>query len=452
LIGALLAASWLLSACVPTPTARRPVAQGLKPSAKPGAGALVTPKPGASRKPVLPAGPTVRLTGKVELDAHYIIANNAGSLIANNGGSAIVLKGGTLISDNGLGLISDNGLGLISDNGLGLISNNGAGYRTLSTDVAVGTVLPVKGMAVIPVSMRSGEIVGKPVFTDAQGGYVLEVPESLKGNLRLVARVPVTKQDDPIAQDSRMQYNLVVGARAATKASTLDEDTALTTKYLRACFASRIREAMVTDDVAASTEALLRALEAPELLLNALKGAIGDLNAAGKAINVKALSAAEVDRIAQRATDVLLSHLDLDTLEVDPATLNREFLEGSLKELALPGMTEVLKQVRTGAKGKMTADARHFDTHPLILKAARPYTIRRPSDLCDFLVEDFLLGTVDRFPEVEELFMSIDVPHTQATRLNTLSIGILAAVGQTLLTNTEAKTQMVDAIRSAKAP
>jgi hypothetical protein len=46
--------------------------------------------------------------------------------------------------------------------------------------------------------------------------------------------------------------------------------------------------------------------------------------------------------------------------------------------------------------------------------------------------------------------MSIDVPYTQATRLNTLSIGILAAVGQTLLTSTEAKTQMVDAIRSAR--
>jgi hypothetical protein len=436
---------------MPTPAARRPLTpQGVKPSARPSAGALVTPRPGASLKPTLPAGPTMRVKGHVEIDAHYIVATNAGAIVANNGGSAIVLKGGTLISDNGLGLISDNGLGLISDNGLGLIANNGAGYRTLSTDLAVGTVLPVKGMAIIPFSMRTGEVVGKPVFTDAQGGYELEVPESLKGNLRLAARVPVTKQDDPIARDTRLQYNLVVETKAKT--STLDEDTALATKYLRACFASRLREAMVTDDVAGSTEALLRALEAPELLLNALKGTIGELNAAGQAIGVKNLPEAEVDRIAQRVTDVLLSYIDLDTLEVDPATLNREGFDGSVKERALPGMADVLKQVRNGARAKMTSIPLHFDTHPLILKAAKPYQIRKPSDLCDFMVEDLLLGTVDRFDELQELFISIEVSPAQATRLNTLSLGILATVGQTLLTSTDAKTQMIDAIQSAKTP
>src|SRR5687768_11481504 len=70
----------------------------------------VTPKPKASRKPVLLEGPTAQLKGTIAIDAHYIISNNAGAVISNNAGSAIALKEGKLLSDNGLGLLSDNGL------------------------------------------------------------------------------------------------------------------------------------------------------------------------------------------------------------------------------------------------------------------------------------------------------------------------------------------------------
>ncbi|MFN3430244.1 MAG: hypothetical protein ACK46X_09845, partial [Candidatus Sericytochromatia bacterium] len=172
---------------------------------KPKATASAKPKPSATRKPVLLEGPTASLKGTIAIDAHYILSNNAGALISNNSGSAIALNEGKLLSDNGLGLLSDNGLGLLSDNGLGIIANNSGGlisngaasynvrhsrYRIQATDVPLGQVLPVKGMAVFPISLRTGEIVARPVFTDAQGGYTLVVPEAVKGNIRLVARVP----------------------------------------------------------------------------------------------------------------------------------------------------------------------------------------------------------------------------------------------------------------------
>jgi hypothetical protein len=453
IVGSLVALSCLMSACALTPSqATRATGKAtVKPKAKPSVAAAST-RPEASAVPRLPEGPTVRLTGKVEVDAHYLLANNAGTLVANNGGSAIVLKGGTLISDNGLGLIANNGLGLISNNGLGLIANNSAGYRTLSTDVAVGTVLPVKGMAVLPVSMRTGELVGKPVFTDAQGGYSVDVPESLKGSLRLVARVPVSKQDDPIAQDPRMQYNLVVETKAAAKASQLDEDSALVTKYLRACVANTIKESMLTEDVPATTERFIKWLKAPELVINALKGMISDLNTAGQAINAKDLSEAELDRIAQRVTDVLLSYIALDTLEVDPVALKRDHVEGATREFAIPAMVDVLKQVRNGAKAKMTADPLHFDSHPMIMAAKKPYQIRKPSDLGDFVVEEIMLSLVDRYDDLKDLFTSIDVPRHQAYRLNTLSLAILTTVGQTMLTSSDAKATMVATIKNTGKP
>lgn len=453
IIGSLVALSCLLSACALTPSqATRATSKAtVKPKAKPSV-ATASTRPEASATPQLPAGPTVRLTGKVEVDAHYMLANNAGTLVANNGGSAIVLNGGTLISDNGLGLIANNGLGLISNNGLGLIANNSAGYRTLSTDVAVGTVLPVKGMAVLPVSMRTGELVGKPVFTDAQGGYSVDVPESLKGSLRLVARVPVTKQDDPIAQDPRMQYNLVVETKTAAKASKLDEDSALVTKYLRACVANTIKESILTEDIAATTERFVKWVKAPELVINALKGMISDLNAAGKAIDAKALPEAEVDRIAQRVTDVLLSYIDLDSLEVDPVALKRDHVEGAAKEFAIPAMVDVLRQVRNGAKAKMADNPLHFDTHPMIMAAEKTYQIRKPSDLGDFVVEEIMLSPRDRYDDLKDLFTSIDVPRHQAFRLNTLTLGILTTVGQTMLTSSDAKANMVATIKNTGKP
>jgi hypothetical protein len=470
-------------------TPRKPtsVRASVAASARPTVTPTTTPRPRTSPTPSVP---TVRFSGKIEVDAHYLVSNNAGSVISNGGASAIVLKGGGLISAKGLGLLSDNGLGLLSDNGLGLIannsaglisnngsgliSNNGSGYRLLAdSSVAVGTILPVKGMAVIPIAMRTGEVVGKPVFTDERGGYALDLPQSLKGSVRIVARVPVTSKSDPIAEDPRVQYTLVVNAAsgaapvasptpataspspgaspstAPVAASTINEDTALVTKYVRSCFAGRIEEMMLTTDIDTTTKNTLAKLKVPEVLLETLKGTFVDVNKTAKDVGLAAMTADQVDLIAQRASDVLLSYIDLETLVTDPAELQRPADWGK-KERAVAGMNEVMGMLRDGARRKMTENPAFFETQPYMVATAGRFQIRKPSDLGDFMVEEYMLSSVDRGKEVDEVFASVGVAQTEARRLNTICLGILATVGKVLFSNTEAKTQVLDAIRSAK--
>jgi hypothetical protein len=129
--------------------------------------------------------------------------------------------------------------------------------------------------------------------------------------------------------------------------------------------------------------------------------------------------------------------------------LKRDHVEGAAKEFAIPAMVDVLRQVRNGAKAKMAIDPLHFDSHPMIVAAAKPYQIRKPSDLGDFVVEEIMLSLVDRYADLKDLFTSIDVPRTQAYRLNTLTLGILTTVGQTMLTSSDAKANMVATIKAA---
>jgi hypothetical protein len=480
-----IAGAFLLSACTMAmpgqQTPRKPtnVRASVAASARPTVTPTTTPRPRTSPTPSVP---TVRFSGKIEVDAHYLVSNNAGSVISNGGASAIVLKGGGLISAKGLGLLSDNGLGLLSDNGLGLIgnnsagliANNGSGYRLLADSaVAVGTILPVKGMAVIPIAMRTGEVVGKPVFTDERGGYALDLPQSLKGSVRIVARVPVTSTSDPIAEDPRVQYTLVVNAAsgaapvasptpatavpspgaspstAPVAASTINEDTALVTKYVRSCFAGRIEEMMLTQDIDTTSKNTLAKLKVPEVLLETLKGTFVDVNKTAKDVGVATMSADQVDLIAQRASDVLLSYIDLETLVTDPAELQRPADWGK-KERAVAGMNEVMGMLRDGARLKMTENPAFFETQPYMVATAGRYQIRKPSDLGDFMVEEYMLSSVDRGKEVDEIFASVGVAQTEGRRLNTICLGILATVGKVLFSNTEAKTQVLDAIRGAK--
>jgi hypothetical protein len=451
LIGSLVAVSWLMSACSLTPTnPRRPIATK---SAKPGA--LATPKPAASRKPgVLLAGPTSAVKGHVAIDAHYIIANNAGSLIANNGGSAIALKAGTLISDNGLGLISDNGLGLISDNGLGLISNNGGGlisdnglgFRILqAAAVELGTVLPVKGMAIIPLSMRTGEVVGKPVFTDAQGAYSIEVPDAVKGNLRLVARVPVAKADDPLATDPGAQYNLVL--KSATQDAVIDEDTSVTTKYVRACFAGRIKDLMVAPDAEEAAAKLVRSLGFSPTIKDFVSGTVVEINTTAKAAMVHEMSEAEAQRVAQRVADVLLSFVEVESLEVDPVKYGKI----GPKEPALAGLTDIVRQLRGAATAKMKANPDHFNQQAWVTEAKWNRPIKKPADLSDFVVDNYWLGIDGTMTRTRGVFAELGIPEEQAERVNAIAIGILADLGEALLTTPGAKAEVLATIKDAGA-
>lgn len=450
--------SLLLGACALTAPTRPKASRAATATAKAGAkpSPIPSPKPSvvatSSPKPTLLEGPTALLKGKVEIDAYYIVSSKAGTVIANNGASTISLNAGTLISDNGLGLISDNGLGLIANNGLGLIANNGAGlisnnagtFRLLAEGgVALGTILPVKGMAVFPISLRTGEIVAKPVFTDAGGQYTLEVPEAVKGTIRIVARVPVAKADDPIAQDPRIQYNLVVDTGKAPQ--LIDEDSSIMSRYLRASFSNRFKEIMVSTDPDATAASVVQALGFDPALKSFLVSSVLKVNGAAKEAGVPAMTPDEVEALAQRVTDVLLSYVDVAGITVDPAQYGKP---GS-PEPALPGMTDIIRQIRDAATEKMTVDAEHFNTLPLVIEAKWPQTIKKPSDVCDFFVDTCMLSLTGNMDKNRTTLRAIGVKEGEVDRLNTISIGVLTALGQTLLSEDAAMTKILETIRAA---
>lgn len=451
----------LLSACnALAPAATRnsaPPKTAAKASARPSLGPSKAPGTTPKASPT-PQGPMTALVGSVQVDAHYLLSNKAGSLISNNGSSAIALKGGTLISDNGLGIvsnnaggiISDNGLGLISDNGLGLISNNSGSYRVFAADaVAVGTILPVKGMVVLPISMRTGAIVGKPVLTDDKGGYTLQVPESVAGTLRIVTRIPVAKADDPIAKDDRAQYNLLVdaGRPPAEQASAIDEDTSVGTRYLRAAFATRLKELIIADDADEAAGELVKALGFDASLKTFLSGTVVELNKASKDAGVPKMAPEAIDALSQRLTDLLLSYVPVYTIEIDPVKYGKT----GPKEPAFAGMADVIKQVRLAATASMAANPQAFEHAGWMADAEYPRVIKKPTDVCDFIVDNYLVSLHGARLGTFFAFNSAGVPDAefQSKRINALAIGLLANVGQTLLSQPEAKDRMLAAIKAS---
>jgi hypothetical protein len=154
--------------------------------------------------------------------------------------------------------------------------------------------------------------------------------------------------------------------------------------------------------------------------------------------------------VAQRVTDVLLSYIDFDTMEVDPAAIKRK----GDKQPAVPGMVALLKKCRTSATAKMTEVPTYFEKQPYILNAknAKGFVVRKPADVGDFIVQEFLLSTEDRYPELETVFVSIGLTIEDASQLNTLALGTLANVSQALFSSGDVKQQMLTAIDESAKP
>jgi hypothetical protein len=292
--------------------------------------------------------------------------------------------------------------------------------------------------------LRTGEIVARPVFTDAKGGYTLEVPEAVKGNIRLVARVPVAKANDPIAVDPRIQYNLVIKTGAVDP--VIDEDSSVATRYLRASFSGRLLELMVAEDINAAAEELVKSMGFAPSLKDILMSSVTEINTAAKDAGVATRSVEAQKELAQTITDILLSYVDLDNLVVDPV----KYGKFGPKEPAIPGLVDIVRQMREGATERMTTDPAFFDKQVWIVKEQRTREIKKPADVCDYIVDNYLLSVEGKVSRTKSAFTNIGVPEEEADRLNAIAIGVLTAVGQTLLTGSTAKDEMLAAIKASK--
>lgn len=410
----MLALALVAGACQRTPVATTttrkvaasPASAGsTKPSTTPEASA--TP-----RKLVLVPPPDgVALQGLVTVDAGYILSNNSSSIVANNSAGVLTL-GGAIVSDHGSGIVGNNGGTLISDHGGGLTGKVKWGLLA-DPETPLGTQLPVAGIAIQVVSMADGQPLaimrddtGNPVLTvasDAQGRYMAYVPKDFKGNVRVEARVPGS--NDPRLQLERVTAPALPGDRS------IDEETAQTSRYLRNAFTNHLRQWITTTDISATVTFYATTWKVPAFLRTQVSELIQGLNDAAVAAGVPKASQADQAALAKRLSDIMLSGIDLDAVQVDPSFSTKG--SDTLAEGAVAGMRAVLISVREHATTKLREDPTFLDHQPYVIAAnaklppEQAYHLIAPGDLGNFIVEEFLVrgdatpgGTLDQVRDV----------------------------------------------------
>jgi hypothetical protein len=342
-IAAALASTLLLSAC--------PAMTGSKVPKK------ATGVSSAQTKPSPKPADKTMLSGLLKMDAHYVISAGGGNVISAGGGNVISAGGGNVISAGGGNVISAGGGNVISA--------GGGNYRVLAdVKVSVGTVLPAKGMVVVPVSLTTGKPVGEAVFTDERGHYEIAIPKGLAENVRIVAAVPGKSASDPIVANRRLQY-AVIAAPDAGEDVTIDEDTALITRYLRVIIRHQTRNSIQASVWTSDEQA--QAYDQATLKLRAKATAIGLLG----------LPEERQLAVYERFTDILMASARLDTLK-----------NASDKPI-VPMLVGMLRDIREAATTKLIASPTFFAEQDYIKNQSGEgcvHEIVKPADVGDFLV------------------------------------------------------------------
>jgi hypothetical protein len=343
-IAAALAATLLLSAC--------PAMTGSKVPKK------ATGVSSAQTRPSPKPADKTLLSGLLKMDAHYVISAGGGNVISAGGGNVISAGGGNVISAGGGNVISAGGGNVISA--------GGGNYRVLAdASVPVGTVLPAKGMVVVPVSLVTGRPVGEAVFTDERGHYEVAIPKGMAENVRLVAAVPGKSASDPIVANRRLQY-AVVAAPDAGSDVTIDEDTALITRYLRVIIRHQVRNSIQAS------------VWTPEDQLAAYDKETLKLRAKAMAIGLIGLPEERQIAIYERFTDMLMASARLDTLKNASGT-----------GYIVPMLVGMLRDIREAATTKLVESPTFFAEQDYIKNQSGEgcvHEIVKPADVGDFLV------------------------------------------------------------------
>jgi hypothetical protein len=267
-------------------------------------------------------------------------------------------------------------------------------------------MLPAKGMVVVALSVTTGEPLTEAVFTDEQGRYTLKLPKGLTENVNLVAAVPGTSETDPKLSDRRLQYSVLTrpsGARA------IDEDTALTTRYLRAVFNNKV-QAFFQNMLVAS-----------DLALKPYPQGFRDMIAKAKAAKISQMPEPRQRVLYQRATRILMAMIELDATKAELS-----------QDLALPKMVSILREFREAAGKKLAADPAHFTKASYITE--QPlwgcyYVIKKPSDINDFLVTKYLaIGDELNLNKTTPILTDLGVPLDRKNMIFNAALGMSGAM------------------------
>jgi sugar lactone lactonase YvrE len=443
---------------------------------KPSPSVTVAATPNGPDLLVAPKGDSTELSGTIAVDAAYaieagaakIVSDNGGGLVANNGGSLLANSGSNmvggdpaqitshlgaaltgkvkLISDHGGGIIANNGGGIIANNGGGIVSDHGGGWRLLDVAGPAHKAAPVGGMLVGVQSLTDGAFLplgvdrnGKAVYavyTDAKGAFKVHLPPGMAHNVLVVASIAGT-------QDTRLAVDLLARPTAA-KDLQVDDATTLVTTYLRRAMIRRVEEVVDPDPCMPTLASMGFAGSALAIGL----GAYQDL-LTGEAY--KALPREARRRVLVRLTDALLGQLDVEHAQVAPGLEPGAKVTGA----ALPVLKGFMDALEHAAAERLAADPAYFDKAFYVKVAnldrrGRPAVqIRKPSDLSEFIVDDFLAtNDVPTAIRTEAIMVDLGLPTQWYLDVSAAGGSLIAAMGQTLA-DAEASKLVRQAVEAA---
>lgn len=410
----------------PSPTAT-PVGLGTSiPQATPSAGATVFPTAAPTTAPpqllLKPSEPVTAMTGRIALDASYMVAAGAGNVISHNGGLIVAAGGGNIVAAGGGNIVAAGGGNIVAAGGGNMVAAGGGNalptgdrYHLLLSPPAptaaplkAGDVIPAAGMALTARSLRTGEPLplgvdaqGNKVYaiyTNAEGGYSIYLPASEAGNVLLEATVPGTA-------DKRLDYALIADTRTASAATpdpaaptpsygnVLDDDTRLTTQYIRTSLTGRLAEIFISPN----TEALIARIandftSAPLPIRTGIGTFVSTYRTAAIASGLSAATPAEAEIVASRCVEILLANSDLNSVMCGPDTYTN--WQDQPVAPALQEMTQVLTHGRKQMVINLASDPAffaswHFSETAVRMKGFVPV---RASDPCDFIVGEYLVS------------------------------------------------------------
>ena len=114
-----------------------------------------------------------------------------------------------------------------------------------------------------------------------------------------------------------------------------------------------------------------------------LASTVVEINKAATDAGLKQATPETVNMVAERLTDILISYVEVYDIEIDPIKYGKM----GPKEQAFPGMVDVIKHVREAATVALKADPHAFDNQEWMKGAEYPREIKKPTDMCDFVVD-----------------------------------------------------------------
>ena len=487
-----MALAVLLTACQALPPGKAALTPGTKsaattaprPAASPDAAGTTPASP--ARVLTAPAGPSVKLSGQVALDAGYATRYGGASRLVGPDGATLVgmdgatyggadapslVAGGQVISAAGgnvvvpASLIGADGATLIGLDGGTLIGadaparafRGSPAFALAQAGLRSEAAVPAAGMWVSVVDMRTGFTVPlgqdgardvHTVYSDAQGRFEVYVDPAVAPHARVVARAPGRR-------DARLTLTVIAGA--GQEELRVDEREALTTGYIRTILGLRLVDlfGIDTDQAAADADQIARTGEtknATQAMLQILGSeSMRALRAALVSIGVATLSPERKQELALLMADRILaeSRLDEMTLVMTAEPLHdprASALEGTL---AIPALRAHIEDVIAAADRMLAGQADpagYLATRPWLIEAnlRRPaedrYRLASGLDVQRFMVQEYLANNdSEQGDKVASLLHDLGLPLYERDRIRivgesfmlaTLS-GLVATAGET---------------------